>query len=214
MADSNVPQYPAMFDPSQMLNKYSTMNAQSFPMYNYYGTPTDAMGRPISSYRAPAPAPVAPAQPTGTTLNSQPQMIYQMLSAGGQYTGGASGGQAGGQMAGQNVPATYGWVPNPSYRAPVQQAPQQAVPSSGFNYLTALANPDKVVTPGVTPPPRSSQPGPINLDALIANMRSPGMTPPPGGYGQGATGLAGGVAPSSGFLNTLAALRAGSPGAK
>jgi hypothetical protein len=221
MADSNVPQYPAMFDPSQMLNKYSDMNSAKFPMYNYYGTPTDAMGRPIAAYKPPA-TPI-PSQTPGTTLTSAPTANYDPripnldFSALAPTSPGGPGTQA--QLA-YNLGLTayrpghggFSSLPGQSGQSQPGQQQQQGsagIPSAGFNYLTALANPDKVATPGVTPPPQASQPGPINLDALIAQLRGGGMTPP-----QSQTGIVQGTAPSNGFLQTLAALRAGSPGAK
>ena len=205
MSSSNVPQYPAMFDPSQMLNKYSDMNSAKFQMYNYYGTPTDAMGNPINSYKpyvppAPVPAPSTP----GTTLNSTPQQptFQHATMPDGMPYGQTNLGRG---VIGQSWQPQQ-QAPQQAAAAPAQQDPTQ---SAGFRYLLALANPNKVVTPGVAPPPRASQPGSINLDSILANMKSAGMAPP-----QSQTGIVQGTAPSNGFLQTLAALRAGSPGAK
>ena len=225
MADFNVPTYPDMFDQSQLANKYSPKSVSNgFPMYNYYGTPTDAMGNPIDSYKAPA-IPV-PAQTPGTTINSGP-------SSGAQFPVGSPLWQAQQRgaapaemqaMFGQMKPAYGNGVANPNYPQSLMammggaggssaagggSGAASSIPSSGFEYLKALANPNKVVTPGITPPPRTNQPGSINLDALIANMKSAGMAPP-----QAQTGIVPGTGPSNGFLQTLAALRAGSPGAK
>jgi len=202
MADSNVPTYPDMFPASELVNKYSSMNSANFPMYNYYGIPTDAMGRPISSYQVPA-APV-PAQTPGVSLNTTPAVNYSSpwtVTPRNTVDGGGRGTYTGNEV-----------TPTRQYSQPVQSAQptQQAIPSSGFNYLTALANPDKVVTPGVAAPPRSSQPGPIDIDALIANLKASSAALPT----QAQTGIVQGTAPSNGFLQTLAALRAGSPGAK
>jgi len=149
MADSNVPTYPNMFPASELVNKYSSMNSSNFPMYNYYGVPTDAMGRPISSYQAPA-TPV-PAQTPGISLNTTPAVNYSSpwtITPRGNVDGSGRGAYQGFEV-----------TPTRQYSQPVQSAQptQQAIPSSGFNYLTALANPDKVVTPGVAAPPRSSQ---------------------------------------------------------
>lgn len=233
MSSSNVPQYPAMFDPSQMTNKYSTMNSSSFPMYNYYGVPTDAQGNPISSYKAPV-APPAPVPTPGTSINSRPTgTIYdnpdlqgsQGVTAINQLLGGQGGYGNQNQNSAAGLALLMGLDPSringlgsgANSGSSNMNVTGSASPSDpGFAYLLAQAHPDKVVTPGITPPPRASQPGNFNLDSLIANMRANAVTAPPGGYATGATGLAGGggVAPSSSFLNTLAALRAGSPGAK
>jgi hypothetical protein len=224
MADSNVPSYPDMFDSSQLSNPYSSMNAANFPMYNYYGMPTDAMGNRIGGYRPPA-MPV-PAQTPGTTINSSPNssafnttLLNSMAQNLQPQTGGGRYSAGEGSIAGPASDAIikmrtmgdgFSSLPGQAGQAqPGQQQSSTGIPSAGFNYLTALANPNKVVTPGVAAPPTSSQPGSIDLDSLIAQLRGGGMTPP-----QSQTGIVQGTAPSNGFLQTLAALRAGSPGAK
>jgi hypothetical protein len=210
MADSNVPSYPNMFDPSQLSNKFSNVNGMKFPMYNYWGTPTDVMGNPIAGYQAPA-APAAPAATTGTSINSLPAVgspARAMSNAGyGDWsqldpTLGISSrsGQTG---------SSFSSLPGQAGQATAATAAKQQAPQGNFNYLTALANPGKINTPGVTPPPRASQPGGFDMDALLSKLQAGSMTPPT----QAQTGLIGGTAPSSGFLQTLAALRGSSPGA-
>lgn len=222
MADSNVPTYPNMFDPSQLINKYSDLNSAKFPMYNYYGTPTDAMGKPITSYQPPA-APVAAAPSQGTTINSLPAVgspARAMVNAGygdwsqldptlgtSSRSALASSGFITQDANGNYGRSSFATLPGQPGQATAQTQTQQA-PQGNFNYLTALANPDKVVTPGIQNyPARSNQPGGFDVDALIAKLQGSGMTAP----SQAQTGLVGGTGPSNNFLSTLAALRAGSP---
>jgi hypothetical protein len=198
-----------MFDPSQLSNKYSSMNAMNFPMYNYYGTPTDAMGNPIDSYVPPA-TPVTPSQ--GTTLNTN--------SAAGKFTP-------------VHLPPAYaydwgnshstGYYPSQNdaqqrmaaAKNAVAPAAQATPPTGNLNYLLALANPNKVHTPGVYDYPATPhyQPDSSSIDSIIQGMQSGSMSypAPPPGIGGGSAGL--NIMPSSNFLNTLAALRASSSSA-
>ena len=191
MADnSQIAQYPFMFDPSQFSNKYSSFAGMSLNpfmgQYNGGSTgPTDAHGNPIQSYLDAQKAHDAwqPPAAQGTTLNTSPQSnIPQYIYApGGQYTGGGNNYD---QMAGKNTPAQY--VVNPAYAMSQQGMGQQqakpAAPAAPTNpidmnqaYLAALANPGKVTTQGATVPqaaPPSNQSG--VLQQFLTNWQNQG----------------------------------------
>jgi hypothetical protein len=84
-------------------------------------------------------------------------------------------------------------------------------------YLQALANPDKVVTPGIPGINATYQPdasGIMNIINQMASLQGSGRNQPPAdpnATGRGTSAITG-YAGNSGFLNALAALR-GAPGA-
>lgn len=231
MADKiTVPQYPTMFDSSQFNNQYSPYGGSALPPTSYVGAPTDARGNPIAGYQAPQPV-FTPGQVPGMTLNSQPQMSYQMLTPGGQYTGGANNSG----MAGQNAPATYGMAP--SFNRAAQEAFKTgdnaylsrmgfgpggfqgalsgggggswSTPNNSAAYLSALANPGHVTTPGMPVQSTGYQANNGVLDTILAQLRATGgqgQAAPPG-VGGGSAGLSTGT--NTGFLNALGALRSG-----
>jgi hypothetical protein len=204
-------------------NPYLEYTGQ-IPMAGYMGTPTDASGNPIASFgqaqqahdawNAANPAPTTP----GTTLNSGPsgqwgamypggptiwqggggpQGHYVQTSAGGQVTGGAANGGPT-MQGGQNIPAQYQFMPN----APQQQAAAPAAPQNPIDmrqaYLTALANPGHVTTPGAVMQPGASATGapqPSVLQAFLSQHPG-GGTAIPGGYS------------NQSFFNTLNQLQA------
>jgi hypothetical protein len=98
MADnSQIAQYPYMFDPSQMSNKYSPYAGVSIPWGSYNGGstgPTDAHGRPIQSYQDAQTAHNAwaaanPAQMAApTSLNSNPSLPPKGSPARAMYDAG------------------------------------------------------------------------------------------------------------------------------
>lgn len=196
MADKiTVPQYPDMFDPSQMSNAYSNYKTGALPWpSSYVGSPTDATGRPIASYQAPQPVFTPnPAPSLGTTLNSwggwnknpingvptaQQRSLYAYLGLGDP---GARGGTSGGTWS---------------------------TPNNSAAYLGALANPSHVTTPGTYVAP-SYQPSGDVFNTILSQLRAQGaqsQAPPPG-IGGGSQGLT--MNSNTGFLNALAALHSG-----
>jgi hypothetical protein len=169
------------------------------PMAGYQGTPTDASGNPIQSFtdaqaahdawNAANPAPATP----GTTLNSAPpqqqlQRIYE-----GQGTGGAAGGEnamgsggtPGGQMAyGYAMVPQQGILGHPQQQAAAPAAPQNPIDMRQA-YLTALANPGHVTTPGAQMLPGTTPTGPQSQPSVLSAFLSQhpgGGTSIPGGY--------------------------------
>lgn len=216
MADSPLADYQTVLGYQGLVgqNPYLTYQG-AIPMAGYYGAPTDASGRPIQSYQDAQVAhdqwaATHPAQPQGTTLNSHPQVdavTNQLLgwnalghmnqpnyrpSTGDPYLDSINGiGQSGGPQF------------DPS-RAGGQAQQQQAAAPAQTNpvdmrqaYLSALANPGKVTTPGAQIYPGAAQTGapqPSVLDKFLAsNQASTGG----GGYSN---------AP---FFQTLNALKQG-----
>lgn len=230
MADDNVPQYPFMFAPSEWANKFSNYKGSALPWPpSYSGVPTDALGNPIQSYldwqKANPPGttitttPTA-AQPRGyvpdawalltpqqriaatNAVNPDPTSAafanaWLNTGAGSQPTNPFIGGGGGG---GGLLSSTY--------------SSAGASPNNWQAVLSALSNPGKVTTPGVyNYPSVTAQPDSASMDSIIASLRANAMaSPAPAGIGGGSSGLT--YSPNTSFLNTLAALRAGSPGAK
>lgn len=210
MADNNIPAYPYMFDPSQFSNKYSPYAGKALPWpSSYQGTPTDALGRPIQSYRdaqaahdawAAANPPMAPAvtlntNPTDMTAQRNAALTGQPGAAMAYGANFAPAGSPGGiqQMYGQNFAA---FTPQRNWRGNAQPAAQPAAqPTNPIDmnqaYLNALSNPGKVVTPGATVPQSPPPSGQSSvLQQFLANWR-----------GQPTTGA--GNYNNAGFFNAL-----------
>jgi hypothetical protein len=190
---ASVPTYSpnpyANFDPSQWSNPYSNFQSSALPFpSSYVGWPTDAMGNPIQA-------------PPGMTLNSSPaqpappvapqvtQVPYRAPS--NVMLGSSSGVGPGGIGSGSpnTIGANLSW-PNgggaPS-SAPAA-APAPAANPSGLSsqqYLSLLAHPNYVQTPGATVPqaPSSATPGAGMLQQFLANW-SPATSGPGSGFQQ------------------------------
>ena len=207
----------AMMQPNKYINP--AYKDKPLPLPGFYGTPTDAQGKPIQSFldaqsqhdawNAANPAPAA----QGTTLNSTPQHGVGALQP-GQWDG--SDGLATGTPTGGFQHATmpdgmpYGQtnlgrgVTGTSWQGPgggMAQPAQQSAPAAQQNpidmrqaYLDALSNPGKVTTPGATVPQASPLGSPSVMNSFLAAN--------PGGGGAGAGGYN-----NSGFFNTLNKLR-------
>lgn len=192
MADKNdILQYPFMFSADQWTNKYSPFQGKPIPSTQFYGTPTDAFGRPIQSFEdaaaqaAAAQAQAPPPQAPPVTLNTNPMDMRNAALTGQPGAAMAYGanfapqGSPGGiqQMYGQNFAAftpTRNWSANAPAAAPPARP---AGPDMNAAYLAALANPGKVTTGGATVPqsaPPSNQSG--VLQQFLANWR-PGVNP-------------------------------------
>jgi hypothetical protein len=178
-------------------NPYLEFTGQ-IPMAGYMGAPTDASGNPIQSFldaqkahdawSTANPAPTAP----GTTLNSAPPQQLQRIYE-GQGTGGAAGGQnamgSGGPTAGQSAYG-YAMVPQQGILGhPQQAAAAPAAPTNPIDmrqaYLTALANPGHVATPGAQMLPGTTPTGPQSQPSVLQAFLSQhpgGGTSIPGGY--------------------------------
>jgi pyruvate/2-oxoglutarate dehydrogenase complex dihydrolipoamide acyltransferase (E2) component len=189
------------FDPSQWSNPYSPFPSQAIPWpSSYVGTPTDWSGNPIASYQAPQPAPApaaAPAATPGTTLNSSPATQYlgqlAQVASNPVVGGGGFGGQnsMGNQ---QNITpqemmtynALLGQQQQQQPTAAAAAAAAPAAPNNSAAYLSALAHPNRVVTPGATVPqsPTSYQPGSGALQQFMAKFR-PAASGPGAGFQQG-----------------------------
>ena len=193
-----------MMQPNKYINP--AYKDKPLPLPGFYGTPTDAQGKPIQSFldaqsqhdawNAANPAPAAP----GTTLNSTPQgtptspirtALPVMSQAGGN-----------GGMTPNWQPSNYAATgQNYTIMPPQQSAPQQSAPAAQQNpidmrqaYLDALSNPGKVTTPGAT----VSQASPLGSPSVMNSF----LAANPGGGGAGAGGYN-----NSGFFNTLNKLR-------
>jgi hypothetical protein len=201
MADQFQSNPYASFDPSQYLNPYSRYNKQALPWpTQYVGLPTDALGRQIGSTPGVTlnQNPVAAAQPAQT---QQPDMMAMRNAAltgqpGAALAYGANFAPQGSppgiqQMYGQNFAA---FTPQRNWQgnaAPAQQAPaQQPQALSADDYLSRLANPGKVVTPGAQTAGTSgggsganTQPGPGVLQAFLQDWK-PAQAGPGSGFQQ------------------------------
>ena len=177
----DVKQYPYMFDPSQMLNKYSSFANKKLPFMGLMAknAPTDALGRPIQSYLdaqkahdawQPTQA-AAPQAPMGTRLdsNGNANAVGSNLNPMGDWSAlapalpGASQQQQADYarnlgLGGFTDPSTgHAYMGGASQGgASTQQAAapaQQANPiDMSAEYIKALANPGHVDTPGATVP--------------------------------------------------------------
>jgi hypothetical protein len=189
------------FDPSQWSNPYSPFPSQAIPWpSSYVGTPTDSLGNPIQSYQAqqPQPAPTAP----GLTLNSTPDWSNLSPQMRIDARNNPNAMTAASQQADPNDRALVAAWLGPTEQAKAdmgiastigqQQQPQAAPPAapSGLNnsaaYLSALAHPNRVVTPGATVPqsPNSYQPGSGALQQFLSQWR-PAASGPGSGFQQG-----------------------------
>ena len=179
MPATNVPTYPNMFDPSQMVNKYSDWNDVKYQMAVLPTTATDALGNTITP-------------PPGVTLTG---------------------------------PHNWGLGATPNY----------------YPYIQTLANPNKVITPGIAPAQQNNNlaPGGSNFASILHALQqqqqpgqnAPGYTPPPANpsipwsaagaqvpgvtLGGGSSNVFGGGAGGLGgnYLSALQALQ-GAPGGK
>jgi hypothetical protein len=185
-------------------NPYLQYQGQ-IPMAGYYGTPTDATGKPIQSYLN-----ALAQQPTpGTTLNTPPPAPVAQLppaTSSPIMLGSSSGVGPGGIGAGSpnTVGASLPIAPTgPNYTQLQQPQSQSAAaqpqgPDMRQAYLNALANPGPTPSYGAVMQPGSAQTGapqPSVLNAFLAAHPS-GGTSVPGGYS------------NTGFFNTLNQLQA------
>ena len=178
---------------------------QRLPIPGYMGTPTDAQGNPIKSFTdaqsahdqwaAANPAPAVSAQ--GTTLNSTPaSQLQSMLSSPSEMnpSGNAAVGMA--DWGGFLPPGTNtGYSASQGQAAPPAPAQSQNPVDMRQAYLTALANPGKVTTPGANVPQAQPLGTPSVMNAFLAAN--------PSGGGAGAGGYN-----NTGFFSTLNKLRA------
>lgn len=194
----------ANFDVSQWQNPFSLYQNQALPWPSQYaGVPTDAMGQPIQPQpgmtlnSTPAQAPQAPsADPSQLGFNNALiQSMRQNMQANGLMGGQANGGGMG--------PAYSGFANNPMFgnlihlqnlnNAMKQSGQAAPAAASGGNpggldaqsYLSLLANPGPVRTPGATVPQASSaQPGSGVLQAFLQNWK-PAASGPGSQFQQG-----------------------------
>ena len=207
MADQTNP-FTMMGMAGMMMPNPYTQYKGALPMPGYMGTPTDAQGKPIQSYLdaqaqhdAWQPTQAAPAQ--GTTLNSNPNWAVQnaMLDSMGRKAsqvttqGGASNdpqtmsdiigmrGMLGPDPNSNNTGQTGPIIPGYPIGGvqPAQPAPQTNPIDMRQAYLTALANPGKVTTPGANVPIKQPLGTPSVLQSFLAHNPGGGATMP-GGY--------------------------------
>jgi hypothetical protein len=199
MDDQFSPNPYANFDPSQWLNPYSLYNKQALPWpTQYVGAPTNALGQPIQPQgvtlnqnpvaSAAAPATAAATPPTGWIQSRNPYMNNPSAQAT--------------RVLATGDPRTPGWnsemannLLTSGYQAPTATTAQTAAPtagSSGQDYLSLLANPGKVVTPGAQTAGTmggsvgsgaSTQPGPGVLQAFLQDWK-PAQAGPGSGFQQ------------------------------
>lgn len=207
MADNNnnVPTYPAMFDPSQMSNQFSNFNGSAIPWpTSYVGAPTDSMGNPIKSYMPP-PQPVP-----GTTINSAPNNNLAQWQAVQQANmngiGGITSQMAAAGIADQKQANAIRVAMN-SGMFPQQPQPQPSTPSNSSAYLSALANPGKVTTPGssVAPIPYNPNQSSDVFNTILAQLKGQAPAAAPAGIGGGSSGISTGA---NNFLNLLSGIQA------
>lgn len=214
MADSPLADYQTVLGYQGLVGQNPYLKYQgAIPMAGYYGTPTDASGQPIQSYLDAQAAHDTwaaqhPAQPQGTTLNTSPSMTALRNAALTNQPGAAQayGANFAPQGSPAGIQAMYGrnfaaFTPQQNWAG---NTPQQAAAPAPTNpvdmrqaYLSALANPGKVTTPGAQIYPGAAPTGapqPSVLDKFLAsNQASTGG----GGYSN---------AP---FFQTLNALKQG-----
>lgn len=188
----------ANFDPSQWTDPYSQFQSSALPWpSSYSGWPTDAMGRPIQAppgmtlNSQPAAAQPAAAQPQPQSGAFSPQQADRILQATGNW---GLSGPSGSGMGGQNnqmalvreAALTAGYRPQPAQSAAPMPTP--AANPSGLTsqqYLSLLANPGNVATPGATAPQASPgwQPSNSVLQQFLANW-NPAASGPGSQFGQ------------------------------
>lgn len=195
------------FEPSQWSNPYSSFQNSGIPFpASYVGWPTDSMGNPI---QAPPGMTLnqTPSQPPAQTAAQMPNAQWGINNAmlAGQYGNPRSGVPVdsvltqmqnnnaaygiGGQGQGPIEAARLAQIKMAQGQSPgAQQAAQGAGAASpsgltSQQYLSLLAHPNPVVTPGATVPQAASsaQPGPGMLQQFLANYK-PGATGPGSGF--------------------------------
>ena len=193
-----------MMQPNKYINP--AYKDKPLPLPGFYGTPTDAQGKPIQSFldaqsqhdawNAANPAPAAPAP--GTTLNSTPQQApFRTAIPVMSPTGAGHGGMAPNWMPDNYVASGDTYMAMPRQPVDSQAAPaaaQQNPVDMRQAYLDALSNPGKVTTPGANVPQASPLGSPSVMNSFLAAN--------PSGGGAGAGGYN-----NSGFFNTLNKLR-------
>ena len=184
------------FDPSQWSNQFSKFQNAALPWPTQYaGLPTDAMGQPIQQQpgmtlnsqpqAAPAAAAAAPSNNTGT-LDLINTLMANARGAPQQSWGNNQSGTGQGTLLNelmlqkralqQQQPATAAAAP--------ASTPNPAGPTTQ-QYLSLLANPGAVQTPGATVPQATGvQPGSGVLQQFLANWR-PAQSGPGSGFQQG-----------------------------
>jgi len=197
-------------DPTQWSNQFSNFNNAALPPTSYVPPATNWQGMPIQGQPQAQPQAAAPPN-TGTTLNSSPGVSNQVLAQ---------------LLARPASPSAYSWGNNQSgydpglsstqalaalnkANPPQQPAATQPAATSGVgqSYLSALANPGYIQTPGANVPfSMGFQPsGGVFNSMFQGGGFQPSATAAPPGIGGGSAGLTFGGNP--GFMSAIAALQ-------